>query len=57
MTQANLDALHAEVQQVIDLWINRLVTDRELMDSMRKLYEHVPNTPTGFLDPNTGLRY
>ena len=57
MEQVDLDALHTEVRGVIELWINRLVTDRELMDSMRKLYEQVPNTPTGFIDPNTGLRY
>lgn len=57
MKQADLEALHAEVRQVVELWINHLVTDRELMDSMRKLYVHVENTPTGFLDPNTGLRY
>jgi len=55
--QAELEALHAEICQVIELWVNHLVTDKELMEAMRKFYERMPNTPTGYIDPNTSLRY
>jgi hypothetical protein len=57
MTQEKLETLHNELRQVIELWVNHLVTDIELMTALRKFWELVPPSPEGFICPNTGLRY
>jgi hypothetical protein len=55
----NLDAVHAHVSTTVQLWINRLITDKELADELATVATSFAESTTlaGLIDPNTGLRY
>ena len=54
--------IRQSMRQVAELWVNELITDKEIADSFASistLYAHYERLGllSGLLDPNTGLKY
>jgi hypothetical protein len=54
--------IRRSMRQIADLWVNELITDKEIADSFANislLYKHYERLGllNGLLDPNTGLKY
>lgn len=62
ITQDHLQAVHEGMQTVAELWVNGLITDKELADHFAGLSANFAKLQDldllkGLLDPATGLRY
>jgi hypothetical protein len=61
-TNEKLIEIRRAMRQVAELWVNELITDKEITDSFARvsvLYAHYERLGLlkGLLDPNTGLKY
>lgn len=61
-TNGKLIEIHRSMRQVAELWVNGLITDKEIADSFANislLYKHYERLGllSGLLDPATGLSY
>ena len=61
-TNEKLIEIRQSMRQVAELWVNELITDKEIADSFASishLYAHYERLGllSGLLDPNTGLKY
>ena len=61
-TNEKLIEIRRSMRQIADLWVNELITDKEIADSFANislLYKHYERLGllSGLLDPTTGLKY
>ena len=60
LTQEYLDLVHRNMRSMALLWIDRMVTDKEIADAFRVFADcnfADPAAINDLLDPNTGMRY
>ena len=62
MKQGNLEIVHREIAEQVQMWADGLTTDAELihfMSAMHSSFEEAGGTEaaSGLIDPNTGLCY
>jgi len=57
-TQDQLNTIHASMREVAQLWIDGLITDKEMAYTFGQFYAQLKALDVAdLLDPNTGMRY
>jgi hypothetical protein len=57
-TQDQLNTIHASMREVTQLWIDGLITDKEMAYTFGQFYAQLSALDVAdLLDPNTGMRY
>ena len=57
MNQDDLNAFHGAICNLMQMWVDQLITDLELAKAMAKIFSPALADFDGLIDPNTGLRY
>ena len=57
-TQEQLEEIHKSMREVTSLWVDELITDKEIAHTFGQFYAKLKALDVAdLLDPNTGLRY
>jgi hypothetical protein len=57
-TQEQLEETHKSMRDVAQLWVDELITDKEIASNFAYFHSKLKALEVGdLLDPNTGLRY
>jgi hypothetical protein len=57
-TQDQLNTIHASMREVTQLWIDGLITDKEVAHTFGQFYAKLCALDIAdMIDPNTGMRY
>ena len=57
-TQQQLETIHASMREVTQLWVNELITDKEIAYTFGQFYAQLKALDVAdMIDPNTGMRY
>jgi hypothetical protein len=57
-TQQQLETIHASMREVAQLWVNELITDKEMASAFTQFYSKLSALDVAdMIDPNSGLRY
>jgi hypothetical protein len=57
-TQDQLNTIHASMREVAQLWVDGLITDKEVAHTFGQFYAKLCALDVAdMIDPNTGMRY